>query len=157
MASIFVVFNQSICENDDVANLTWRPIITPEPPKGTWLLQRTPHNASVTLIFNPEEPWSRSTKYVVKVPAGITSIYGETLAKDSVFEFSTPTIQFVTPCPVNNIHAPLPPSPIVIIRFDQKIDPEEVIKTVKVRVGGLLTGQLVPVYPALVNVEIGVF
>ncbi len=117
-------------------------------------MQRTPHNSNVTLIFTPSDPWSRSTTYCIKVPAGVSSIYQEILAKDSIFEFSTPTIQALQPCPVNNIHLPLPTNCILMIKFDQAIDTEEVLKTIKFRVGGLKTGSLVPVYmPARVVKE----
>jgi len=110
------------------------------------MIQRTPHNASVTLIFNPEDPWNKSTKYTIKVVAGVSSVYQEILEKESLFEFSTPTIQVISPFPVNNIHLPLPTNVILLLRFDQRIEQEEAVKLIKFKVGGILTGSLVPAY-----------
>lgn len=68
------------------------------------------------------------------------------MEKESLFEFSTPTIQVISPFPVNNIHLPLPTNVILLLRFDQRIEQEEAVKLIKFKVGGILTGSLVPAY-----------
>lgn len=127
-AAIYIVFNQSISENDDIAMLTWRPHITPDPPQGNWIMQRSPYTTDISLIFTPEVKWKRSTKYTVKVPAGVISVYKEALPRESIMEFSTPTTQVEKPFPITNTSFPVKTNPVLVVKFDQIIDPEEVIK-----------------------------
>lgn len=91
-------------------------------------MQRSSYTTDISLIFNPEEKWKRSTKYNVRVPVGISSIYKELLAKESYLEFSTPTIQVEKPMPVTNVSLPVRTNQVFVVRFDQPVQPEEVVK-----------------------------
>ena len=97
-------------------------------------MQRSPYTTDVSLIFTPNQKWTKSTRYIIKVPASISSIYKETLPRESLLEFFTPTIQVEKPIPLNNVFLPVKTIPFFIVRFDQKIQLEEVIKVVKFKV-----------------------
>jgi alpha-2-macroglobulin len=80
-----------------------------------------------TLFFEPKFRFNMSTTYKVKIPAGTKSATGLTLQKDVAWIFETPTIQVTKKLPLDSVTFE---DPLFYLHFDQKINPEEVLKTV---------------------------
>jgi hypothetical protein len=112
----------------------WCPTLTPAHP-GKWVLQDTK-----TIVFMPEEPLRKSSKYTVKVPGILSSVFNEPLGKDYSFEFATPMIKEVSQIP--ETLATLSNNPILLLEFDQLIEPEQAVKLVKFKIGNIITGKL---------------
>ena len=74
-----------------------------------------------------------ATEYVVMVPAGTESATGGVLAETVRWTFSTPP-------PIVTAHLPMgdpqPLDPLFFVAFDQRVDPEAVLRTVQVTAGG---------------------
>ncbi len=74
----------------------------------------------------------KATEYRVTVPAGTTSMTGGALAEPVTWSFKTPPPKVVTSYPDDS---PQPLAPIFFVAFDQRIDPEAVLKTIRVSAG----------------------
>ncbi|MBU1239531.1 Ig-like domain-containing protein, partial [Myxococcota bacterium] len=84
-----------------------------------------------TLVFESElERLPKSTKYVVTIAEGIKSALGKKLAKEVKWEFSTPTLSVETFYPQ---HGPQNLNPMFYVRFDQRVDPELVMKSLTMK------------------------
>ena len=75
-----------------------------------------------------------ATEYVVTVPAGVKSATGGVLAEEVRWTFSTPPPRLIASYPSGGSSQPL--SPVFLAIFDQRTDPEAVLKTVAVTAGG---------------------
>ena len=66
-----------------------------------------------------------ATDFTVTVPAGTASTTGGTLAADVTFTFSTPppTAEVLEP-----VSESMPTDPVIVIRFDQRVDPDAVLE-----------------------------
>ena len=74
-----------------------------------------------------------ATEYVATVPAGTRSATGGVLAEEVRWTFSTPPPRMIASYPSSA--SPQPLNPVFLIVFDQRIDPEAVLKTIAVTAG----------------------
>jgi hypothetical protein len=127
--SLSVTFSQpmvAVSSHDQVAR-EGRPVaLTPEPP-GRWRWVGTK-----TLLFEPEGRFPMATDYRAEVPAGTRSAVGGDLAKAETWTFSTPAPRLVASHPVNG---PVRRDALLLGIFDQKVDPQAVLLTVRVQGG----------------------
>lgn len=94
--------------------------LEPQPP-GVWRWLGTR-----TLVFEPEGGrFPMATEYRVSVPAGTPSVVGGRLQQAHEFSFVTPAPSLQLHEPRNGPHAL---RPIVLMQFDQAIDPAQVIE-----------------------------
>ncbi|MCY7348670.1 MAG: Ig-like domain-containing protein, partial [Pyrinomonadaceae bacterium] len=94
-----------------------------------------------TLMFDAAKRLPMATKFTAKVPAGTKSANGQTLAKDVVWTFTTPPPKVETMIPQNQVTRR---DALMFIRFDQEINAEAVLRTIKVSGGG----KALPIRPA---------
>ena len=86
-----------------------------------------------TLMFDAAKRLPMATIFTAKVPAGTKSAIGQTLAKDVVWTFTTPPPKVETMIPNNQVTRR---DALMFISFDQEINPEAVLRTIKVSGGG---------------------
>ena len=86
-----------------------------------------------TLMFDAAKRLPMATIFTAKVPAGTKSASGQTLAKDVVWTFTTPPPKVETMIPNNQVTRR---DALMFISFDQEINPEAVLRTIKVSGGG---------------------
>ena len=80
-------------------------------------------------------PLANSTKYVVTIPAGITSYLGDATDKEYGEEFLTPTIRVTQLQPS---YGQVTVTPIFMAVFDQVVDQEEVLKCISFYSEGII-------------------
>jgi hypothetical protein len=133
-------FNQALVEEGkSIEDVKWRPSISPN-NAGNWTL-----TDSFEMKFTPTSPWTKATKYTVKVAAGIQSIQKEKLQKEYQYEFTTPTPLMIDKWPVSryiafyrnrraiNYDIHLQRSiPLICIVFNQPINVDAQLKNIKV-------------------------
>src|SRR5512143_2462699 len=131
---VSVTFNQPMVPIGTLGDLAAKEVpvkIEPSLP-GTWRWLGTK-----TLTFEYDsaliDRLPKATEYRATVPAGIKSVDGEALAEAVNWTFRTPPPKIVTSYPSNS---PQPLDPIFFISFDQRIDPDAVLKTIQVNAGG---------------------
>ncbi|MCU0757081.1 MAG: Ig-like domain-containing protein [Xanthomonadales bacterium] len=91
--------------------------LDPQPPgQWRWLGTRT-------LVFQPDGRFPMATNYTVTVPAGTRSALGSVLATEQVLHFSTPPPKLIRYEPNSG---PQPLDPVILLVFDQAVDPAEV-------------------------------
>src|SRR4051812_48004244 len=81
-------------------------------------------SGTTILIFTPAKRLPLATKYDVTVAAGATAVSGRKLAQAVSFSFTTPTVKLLQ----TNWYRPggrFDAAPIVIVRFNQPIKPED--------------------------------
>jgi hypothetical protein len=101
--------------------------LTPTPPgKWRWI-------GTQTLLFEPTARFPMATDYAVEIPAGLRSANGGTLDKAESWAFATPPIQLQTYSPQGSS---VKLDPLLVVAFDQKITPSELLAVVEVRAGG---------------------
>ena len=86
-----------------------------------------------TLMFDTTKRFPMATKFTAKVPAGTKSANGQTLQKDVVWTFTTPPPKVETMIPKDQITRR---DALMFVSFDQEINPEAVLRTIKVTGGG---------------------
>jgi uncharacterized protein YfaS (alpha-2-macroglobulin family) len=111
----------------DLARETPPVRLAPEPP-GEWRWVGTR-----TVLFEPEGRFPMATEYRVEVPAGTGAAGGGTLTKGVAWGFSTPPPRVVQRHPENG---PERRDTLLFAAFDQRIDPEAVLDTARVRAEG---------------------
>jgi alpha-2-macroglobulin len=116
--------------NSDLAALDVPVKLSPQ-PKGKWRWLGTK-----TLLFEPEGRFPMATEYTVEIPVGTKSINGGTLAAAKRWTFSTPPLQIKTKYPTG---APHPRDPVIFIEFDQRIDPQALLKYIELRTSNRAT------------------
>ena len=98
--------------------------LNPQPPgKWRWL-------GTKTLRFQPDGRFPMATTYVVTVPAGTRAANGSELTSEKSWSFTTPPPSVKTTFPASD--NPQPRDALMFIEFDQRIDPAEVLRAVKV-------------------------
>ncbi len=113
--------------------------LEPQGTAGRWVWKGT-----TILQFEAEGRFPFSTDYSIKIPAGTKSMVNGVLAKDFVMKFSTNTPILKNVHYISNFsdnmwtHSPSSYSqrldclgPTIVLRFDQRINPADVIKVVK--------------------------
>ncbi|MBN1266499.1 MAG: hypothetical protein JXA25_13465 [Anaerolineales bacterium] len=125
-----ITFNQPMVELATVDDLAAADIpvqIKPEPP-GTWRWLGTR-----TLNFQADseliDRLPMSTEYTVTIPAGTLSAVGGVLEETVTFSFVTPTALLTETYPSVS---PQPRDPLFFLAFNQRIDQEAVLATIKV-------------------------
>ena len=125
--SLSVTFSQpmvAVSSHDSVAREARPVVLTPEPP-GRWRWVGTK-----TLLFEPDGRFPMATDYRAEVPAGTRSAVGGELAKAESWTFSTPPPRLVSSHPVNG---PVRRDALLVALFDQKVDPQAVLATVRIQ------------------------
>ncbi|HVF48452.1 MAG TPA: alpha-2-macroglobulin family protein [Pyrinomonadaceae bacterium] len=86
-----------------------------------------------TLLFEPQGRLPMATRFTATVRAGAKSSAGATLAAAKSWNFSTPAPKVRSSYPSGN--ASVRRDAVIFISFDQRINPAEVLRTIKVRAG----------------------
>lgn len=101
--------------------------LSPELP-GTWRWIGTR-----TLLFETESRFPMATTFTAEVAEGLRSVTGGTLTEGKSWTFSTPPVRLLHSFPTGGPHRL---DPMFFLQFDQKIDPERVLATVRLEGGG---------------------
>jgi len=130
---VSVTFSQPMVPLGTLGDLTAEDVpvqINPNLP-GVWRWLGTQ-----TLTFETEsaliDRLPKATEYTVTVPAGVKSVTGGVLANPVTWKFSTPPPKIVMSFPRD---IPQPLTPLMFLSFDQRIDPDSVLKTIQVYAG----------------------
>ncbi|KAK0039411.1 Ig-like domain-containing protein [Biomphalaria pfeifferi] len=86
-----------------------------------------------TLMFDTKKRFPQATKFTAKIPAGTKSATGQVLQKDFTWTFTTPPPKVETFVPANQITRR---DVLMYLSFDQAVNPQEVVKFIKVSGGG---------------------
>ncbi len=129
-----ITFNQPMVPLATIEDLAAEAVpvqIEPQLP-GTWRWLGTK-----TLNFQYDsaliDRMPMATEYQVTIPAGTTSAVGGVLAETIQFSFRTPPPRLQTYFPS---YDPQPLDPIFFAAFDQRIDPQAVLETIRVSADG---------------------
>ncbi|HSJ33297.1 MAG TPA: Ig-like domain-containing protein, partial [Longimicrobiales bacterium] len=151
-----ITFSEAMVPLTTVAGTETRtpPVrLTPQPPgRWSWVDTRT-------LRFQPDERFPMATSYTVEVPAGTRPVIGPGLDTAVVVEFSTPAPRAIGAWPAlipemtdeDQRRRPIRPrwrygddlaratsrQPVVLIAFDQRVNPEEVLSATRIIAAGL--------------------
>lgn len=131
---ISVTFNQPMVPVGTLADLANQAVpvkIEPELP-GTWRwlgVKTLTFQYDSTLI----DRLPQATRYTVTVPSGIKSVNGAVLESTVSWSFTTPAPKVLQTYPDSYESQPL--EPVFFVSFDQRIDPDAVLKTIKVFAG----------------------
>ncbi|MBN1304336.1 MAG: hypothetical protein JXA13_07860 [Anaerolineales bacterium] len=130
-----ITFNQPMTTLATINDLAEQDVpvkVSPSLP-GTWRWLGTK-----TLNFQYEsdlvDRMPMATEYEVTIPAGTTSVTGGVLDEEIRFKFSTPPATMLRYYPRD--YEPQPLEPLFFIEFDQRIEPEVVLKTIQVAAEG---------------------
>ncbi|MBM3125468.1 MAG: hypothetical protein FJZ87_10420 [Chloroflexi bacterium] len=130
---VSVTFNQPMVALGTLEDLSREDVpvqIEPSlPGKWRWLGTKT-----LTFEYDSEliDRLPKATEYRVTVPAGTQSATGGILAEPVTWAFSTPAPKLVTSYPGSN---PQPLDPILFAAFDQRIDPQAVLRSIEAFAG----------------------
>ncbi len=129
-----VTFNQPmvpLTALDDLAALDVPVRLEPDLP-GTWKWIGTR-----TLRFEADptaaDRLPMATEFVATVPAGTASTTGGVLAEAVTWRFRTPPPRLISSSPGGGPH---PLDPLVFLQFDQRVDPDAVLATVRLTADG---------------------
>jgi alpha-2-macroglobulin len=104
------------------------PVKLSPQPSGKWRWVGTK-----TVVFEPEGAFPMATDYSVTVPAATRSASGSSLAAGKSWNFATPPPTVIRTSPPTRETQTR--DPLMFVEFDQRIDPEAVLKTIKIRAG----------------------
>jgi alpha-2-macroglobulin len=87
-----------------------------------------------TLIFDAGsgKRLPMATEFSLTVPAGTKSALGNALSSAQTVTFSTPAVRLIDHWPSDNDNQPQRRDPLIWLAFDQRVDPESVIQTIKI-------------------------
>ena len=125
-----VTFSQpmvAVTSQEDAART--QPVrLSPQPP-GRWRWLGTK-----TLLFDPEgQRLPMATEFTVSVPEGTRAAVGGSLKSAVTWKFSTPAPKLLSKYPVD---VSARRDAVIFLAFDQRVDPEAVLRTVRVTAGG---------------------
>ena len=130
---VSITFNQPMVPLGTLGDLAAEdvPVQVDPPLPGTWRWMGT---RTLTFEYDSEliDRLPKATAYTVTVPAGTKSVSGGVLAESVSWTFSTPPPVVTTFYPQN---IPQPLQPLMFVAFDQRIDPDAVLKTIQVYAG----------------------
>ncbi|HVE56057.1 MAG TPA: alpha-2-macroglobulin family protein [Pyrinomonadaceae bacterium] len=86
-----------------------------------------------TLMFDTTKRFPMATKFTARVPAGTKSATGQVLQKDVTWTFTTPPPKVETMIPKDQVTRR---DALMFVSFDQEINPEAVLRAMKVTGGG---------------------
>ncbi len=131
---ISVTFNQPMVPLGTLTQLSEEDVPVKIVPalEGTW---RWIGTKTLTFEFNSDDidRLPMSTEYQVTVPAGVKSANGNSLQESVSWSFTTPTPTMQNYYPS---YGTQPLEPVIFIGFDQRIDQQAVLQTIKVSTGG---------------------
>lgn len=130
-AQVSVTFNQPMVAitSQDEASLT-RPVLLEPEPEGNWRWIGTK-----TVLFDPGTTrLPMATSYTIRVPAGTTSATGEAMAAEQSWTFATPAPRVLSWTP--NSWGPVGTEPVIVLVFDQRVDPVEMARHVVLSADG---------------------
>ncbi len=133
-AQLSVTFSQPMVAVTSHADATASGVpvrLTPQ-PQGRWRWV-----GAKTLLFEADGHLPMATDYQVEVVKGTESATGASLAATRSWRFSTPPPQVKQFYPQNT---PTVHDPLLFAEFDQRINPEAVLKTIKLRAGSAVYG-----------------
>jgi alpha-2-macroglobulin len=104
------------------------PVQLSPQPQGNWRWLGTK-----TLMFDTTKRFPMATKFTARVPAGTKSINGQPLRKDVAWTFTTPPPKVEQMIPDNQTTRR---DALMFVSFDQEINPEAVLRTIKVTGAG---------------------
>jgi alpha-2-macroglobulin len=121
-----VTFSEPMVQVTGVEDLAARevPVKLDPTPRGRWRWIGTR-----TVLFEPEERFPMATEYRVEVPKGTRALSNAGLSETKAWTFATPPPEVVQLHPQGG---PQPREPIFLAVFDQAIDPDPVLKTIRV-------------------------
>ncbi|MDC0720403.1 Ig-like domain-containing alpha-2-macroglobulin family protein [Nannocystis bainbridge] len=117
----------AVTSHAELAKLKVPVELSPQPP-GSWRWV-----GAKTVMFEPEGRFPMATDYKVRVPAQVKSSVGGALATAKEWTFSTPPPKVLTMTPMGGPHDL---EPVMVVGFDQKIDPQAVLEVLTVDAGG---------------------
>ena len=86
-----------------------------------------------TLMFDTTKRFPMATEFTARVPAGTKSANGLILKKDVVWKFKTPPPKVLAMVPANQT---VKRDALMLITFDQQIDPSAVLRNISVTAAG---------------------
>ncbi|HEX7242977.1 MAG TPA: MG2 domain-containing protein, partial [Longimicrobiaceae bacterium] len=129
-AGVTVVFSQPMVPLSSVSEVAARDVpvtLTPQPRgRWRWLDVRT-------LVFEPEGRMPAATRYTVEVAPRARSTLGAVLSAPVRWSFATPAPRATGGYPQGE---PATRDPLVLLTWDQAVDPAAVLPHVRVRAGG---------------------
>ncbi len=130
---ISITFNQPMVPVGTLGDLAALDVpvqVEPSLP-GTWRWLGT---KTLTFEYDSKliDRLPKATEYRVTVPAGTKSVTGGALAESVAWTFKTPPPKVVSTYPDDS---PQPVDPLLFIAFDQRIEPEAVLKVIRVSAG----------------------
>jgi len=129
-AEVTLTFSQPMVPLGSVSDVAAQAVparITPQPPgRWRWIDART-------LKFEPTGRLPMATTFTVEVPAGTRSAAGTPLAIALRWTFSTPPARAIGGSPQPG---PTRLTPILVVAFDQRIDPAAVLRSIRLRAAG---------------------
>jgi uncharacterized protein YfaS (alpha-2-macroglobulin family) len=129
-AEVTVTFSQPMVPLSSVGTVQGRPVpvrLSPQ-PEGSWRWLDVR-----TLVFTPRGRMPASTQYTVTVPAGTRAETGGRMAEEASWTFTTQRLSAIGGAPWGG---PVGLEPLIVIRFDQRIDPAAVLPYVRLLAGG---------------------
>ena len=129
-----VTFSQpmvAVTSNEDLSASQVPVKLSPQ-PQGKWRWLGTK-----TLLFDPAVRFPMATNYSVEIPAGTKSATGGALGAAKRWTFSTPPLQVKSSFPRNGPHSR---NPIIFIEFDQRVDPDSLLKKIRLSASGGVWG-----------------
>ena len=128
-----ITFNQPMVALSTISDLAEQDVPVQVEPNlsGTWRWLGT---KTLNFQYDSEliDRMPMATEYLVTIPAGTQSAIGGVLAETVHFSFSTPTVTMTSYYPS---YTPQPRDPLFFVAFDQRINPEAVLETIKVTAG----------------------
>ncbi|WAS91057.1 Ig-like domain-containing alpha-2-macroglobulin family protein [Nannocystis punicea] len=117
----------AVTSHAELAKLKVPVELSPQPP-GSWRWV-----GAKTVMFEPEGRFPMATEYRVRVPGQVKSSLGGALAKAKEWTFATPPPTVLNSWPQGGPHEL---EPVMVVSFDQKIDPQAVLEVISVDAGG---------------------
>ncbi|MBE9524237.1 MAG: hypothetical protein IMY76_04005 [Chloroflexi bacterium] len=131
---VSITFNQPMVPLTTITDLSSNevPVIIEPPLTGTWRWLGT-KTLNFQYASDLVDRIPMATEYQVTVPSGTQSSNGSILSESLRFSFSTPPPTVITTHPN---YDPQPLDPVIFIGFDQLIDPQSVLTSIKVTADG---------------------
>ena len=130
---VSVTFSQAMVPLGTLGDLASEsvPARIDPPLPGTWRWLGT---KTLTFEYDSDliDRLPKATAYTVTIPKGTKSVTGGVLAEAVTWTFGTPPPKVVAMYPQN---IPQPLKPLIFIAFDQRIDPDAVLKTIQLFAG----------------------
>jgi hypothetical protein len=130
---VSITFSQPMVPLGTLGDLAARsvPAQVDPPLPGTWRWLGT---KTLTFEYDSDliDRLPKATSYTVTIPKGTKSVTGGELLESVTWTFGTPAPKVIAMYPQN---IPQPLEPLIFISFDQRIDPDAVLKTIQLFAG----------------------